>query len=84
MIHAQLDENGVCIGFSNLTKYETNSNLVYLPEGWNEDFLWRKYDGQWSEEKFLPPEPAPQLTLEQLQTQINQLIAIVGDMQLGV
>lgn len=29
----------------------------------------------------LPPEPP---TIEQLQAQVNQLIAIIGDMQLGV
>jgi hypothetical protein len=67
MIHAELDTDNVCIGHGNLTNIESAPNLVYLPNGWNEDFLWRKYEnGAWSADKFppAPPVPGPDLPAE--------------------
>lgn len=58
MVHAQLDANNVCTGYGDLTNIETAPNLVYLPDGWDEDLLWRKYEGgAWSAEKFEPSPP---------------------------
>jgi hypothetical protein len=78
MVHAQLDENNICIGYGDLKDVESLPNLVYLPEGWDEDFLWRKYEnGAWSADKFppAPPVPGPDLLAE-----INQLKSQNADM----
>lgn len=71
MIHAQLDVNNICSGYGDLKRIESHPFLVYLPDGWNEDLLWRKYvDGQWSAEKYPPSQPEPGVSLEE---QINTL-----------
>lgn len=57
MLYAQLNNDNICDGYSNLSQVEDSSYLVPLPGGWDPDLLWRKYEnGQWSAEKF---EPAP-------------------------
>ncbi|KIL35872.1 hypothetical protein SD71_10805 [Cohnella kolymensis] len=81
MIHAQLDEHLICTGCSNLKQIESHPLLVYLPDGWNEDLLWRKWDGQWSVEKYAPPEPVPG---PDLPAEITQLKATQADILLAM
>jgi len=78
MVHAQLDPNGICIGYGNLSNIESQESLVYLPEGWSEDFLWRKWSNGWSSEKF-EPVPIPQGTRleERLQIAENTITALM-------
>lgn len=67
MIHAQLNSDGVCTGYSNLIRIETAPDVVFLPDGWNDDYLYRKWLGDsWSSEKYTPqPNPdSPSITDE--------------------
>lgn len=58
--YAQLNDENICIGISQLTGEVEVENMVQI-EDFNEDYLWRKYEnGQWSEEKFYPPVPEPE------------------------
>ncbi|MCQ4363129.1 hypothetical protein KQR54_18695 [Mycobacterium gordonae] len=81
-IHAQLDDEGLCIGYGNLSGIETNPLLVYLSNGWDPDLLWRKYEnGEWSAEKFEPeiPEPGPSL-----EDQLNDQNQRLSDVELAL
>lgn len=60
MQYAQLDNINICIGFLITKKSIENPKMIEI-EGNQEDYLWRKYEnGEWSEEKYPPPEPAPE------------------------
>jgi len=56
--YAQLNENKICIGISQLSGTVDNENLIEIASTDN-DFMWRKYEnGAWSSENFEPvPEP---------------------------
>lgn len=84
MIHANLNDDNVCIGYASLKTIESNENLVYLPDGWDEDFLWRKYEnGEWSAEKF-EPEYTPQPDrIAELEAQLALVQAALDDLLLG-
>lgn len=67
VFYAILDENDICNFIVSYGQELENapSNYVAIDEG--QDVLWRKYEnGKWSEEKYLPPEPEPQPTLDEL------------------
>lgn len=72
--YAQLNENNICIGISQLSGEVTADNMIEIETASN-DFLWRKYNnGVWSDEKFEPiPEPTtPEPTNAEIQA--NQLV----------
>lgn len=63
--YAQLNENSICTGISSLSESVSAVNMIMI-ESADDDYLWRKYEnGEWSEEKYLPPEPEPQTSLEE-------------------
>lgn len=84
MIHATLNESNICIGYGDLSTQVSSEFLVYLPEGWNEDFLWRKWDGgQWSADKFEPVVTPTFDRISVLESQVDQLTITLGDLMLG-
>ena len=55
--YAQINENNIVIGISQLSEETKNDELIKI-ESYDEDYLWRKYEnGVWSIEKYLPPTP---------------------------
>ena len=53
-IYAQLNENNVCVGISQLSGGVTADNMVRI-DTFDQDKLWRKYENSaWSAEKFEP------------------------------
>lgn len=51
--YAQLDENNICMGKSQLTGEVQQDNMIKLISG-EEDVISKKYEnGKWSEEKFI-------------------------------
>lgn len=65
MIHlAELNEDNICISVKTVKSFIDDGKHVKI-ENSSSYYLWRKYeDGQWSEEKFFPPEPELQVTIE--------------------
>ena len=65
-VYAQLNENGICIGVSQLSGQVQAANMVLI-ESLDTDKIWRKYDNsQWSVEKFEPQTTAPLTEFEQI------------------
>lgn len=57
--YAQLNENNICIGISQLSGESQETNMIPI-ESMDTDYIWRKYEnGQWSTEKFEPISAAP-------------------------
>ena len=57
VILAELNENNIVIGLKMVKSMIDDQKHVEI-DSMNDDLLFRKYEnGQWSEEKFLPPEP---------------------------
>ena len=86
--HATINDEGICIGYGYLAAIETSPNLVYLPDGWDEDLLWRKWEnGAWSVEKFEPvaPDPGPSIEDEvaSLKSRQDLIQAALDDLILG-
>lgn len=72
--YAQLNENKICIGISQLSGTVDNENLIEI-ESADNDFMWRKYEnGKWSAEKFEPVQPDPVYQPTNAEIQENQLI----------
>lgn len=74
--YAQLNENDVCTGISQLNG-EINSNKVVEIPFFDDSLFWKKYDQvtkSWSVEKFEPVSTAPLTEFEQLRADVDQLI----------
>lgn len=62
---ASLEADGKCTGIQTSEREVNGQNVIEVTNAVNigipsDDFMWRKYvNGQWSTEKFLPPEPPP-------------------------
>jgi hypothetical protein len=54
--YAQLNNDNVCVGVSILAGEVTADNMVEIPNA-DEDFIYRKFDGQWSVAKYQPDVP---------------------------
>ena len=81
--YAQLNENNICIGISQLTGEVIQSNMVEIPS-FDNDKLWRKYEnGAWSSEKFEPQSTAPISEFEALQVRTGLLETAVEEIALG-
>jgi len=84
--YAQLNENNICVGVSQLSGEVNAPNMIPIPS-LNTDYLWRKYEnGSWSAEKLEPVSSAPVDDFEQLkQDNINIMLALteVYEMLLG-
>ena len=80
--YAQLDENNICIGISQLSGQVEASNMVPI-DNLDIDKIWRKYEnGQWSAEKYEPQTTAPltdyELTKQRLDDIESAIAAILG------
>ncbi|HBC94312.1 MAG TPA: hypothetical protein DCZ10_15795 [Pelotomaculum sp.] len=74
MIYAQLNENNICIGVSQLSGTVEAPNMIQI-DTIDTDKIWRKYEnGQWSAEKYEPQSTAPLTEFEQLRADVDQLI----------
>lgn len=80
--YAQLDENNICIGISQLSGQVEASNMVPI-DNLDIDKIWRKYEnGQWSAEKYEPQTTASltdyELTKQRLDDIESAIAAILG------
>lgn len=73
IFYAQLNENSICIGLSQLSGEVKQENMVEI-ETFDNDILWRKFDGKrWSAEKFEPESTAPISDFEAMQVENKAL-----------
>lgn len=83
-IYAQLNQNDVCIGISQLSGEVESDKLVRI-NSFNEDFLWKRYDREtltWSEEKYEPESNAPLSDFERLQQQVEQQNLAIAELSM--
>jgi hypothetical protein len=81
--YAQLDENNICIGISQLSGQVEASNMVPI-DNLDIDKIWRKYEnGQWSVEKYEPQTTAPLAEFEQMQQQLQLMQLALDELILG-
>lgn len=77
--YAQLNENNICIGISQLSGEVIQDNMVDIQSA-DSDKLWRKYENSaWSAEKFEPQTTAPITEFETLKTTVDQLCCESAD-----
>ncbi len=58
VILAELNNNNVCVGVKIVKAIINDGKHIEIPVFDSDYYLWRKYEnGQWSEEKYLPPLP---------------------------
>ena len=81
--YAQLNENNICIGISQLSGDVIQSNMIEI-QSFDNDKLWRKYENEaWSVEKFEPQSTAPISEFESLQARTGLLETAVEEIALG-
>jgi hypothetical protein len=74
IFYAQLNENNICVGVSQLSGPVDAPNMVQI-DSVDMDKLWHKYEnGQWSAEKYEPVSAAPLTDFQQLRADVDQLI----------
>ena len=82
--YAQLNENNICIGISQLSGEVIQPNMIDI-QSFDNDKLWRKYENKaWSSEKFEPQSTAPISEFEQLKAEQQELSDTVAEILLGV
>jgi len=82
--YAQLNENNICIGISQLSGEVIKDNMIEI-QSFDNDKLWRKYENKaWSTEKFEPQSTAPISEFEQLKAEQQELSDTVAEILLGV
>ena len=82
--YAQLNENNICIGISQLSGEVIQDNMIEI-QSLDNDKLWRKYENKaWSSEKFEPQSTAPISEFEQLKLERQELSDTVAEILLGV
>ena len=82
--YAQLNENNICIGISQLSGEVIQDNMIEI-QSFDNDKLWRKYEySEWSVEKFEPQSTAPISEFEQLKAEQQVLSDTVAEILLGV
>lgn len=80
--YAQLNENNICTGVSQLSGEVIQDKLISI-ENMSADYLWRKYEnGQWSAEKYEPQSTAPITEFEETKQRVSDLemamAAVIG------
>jgi len=81
--YAQLNENNICIGVSQLSGPVQANNMVEVPS-FDLDCVWRKYEnGQWSEEKYEPQSTGPLTEFEEVKLRLELAEAALNDLILG-
>lgn len=82
--YAQLNENNICIGISQLSGEVIQSNMIEI-QSLDNDKLWRKYENKaWSAEKFEPQSTAPISEFEALKAEQRVLSDTVAEILMGV
>jgi hypothetical protein len=74
--YAQLNENGICTGVSQLSGQVEQANMVEIP-AFDAGYLWKQYDrvtDTWSMETFEPVSTAPLNDFEQMRADLDQVI----------
>lgn len=72
--YAQLNENKICIGVSQLSG-EVQADSMIPIDSISTDYIWRKYENdQWSEEKFEPVSTASLDEFQALKATVDQLV----------
>lgn len=67
--YAQLNENNICIGISQLSGEVIQENMIEIPS-FDNVHLWKKYEnGAWSEGTFEPQSTAPITEFETLKAE---------------
>lgn len=67
--YAQLNENNICIGISQLSGEVIQDNMIEIPAADN-SYLWKKYEnGVWSAGTFEPQSTAPITEFEALKAE---------------
>ena len=73
VFYAQLNENNICVGVSQLSGKVNNYNMIEI-DSYDYDYMWKKYEnGIWSKEKFEPKSTAPIDEFEQLKLDNEKL-----------
>ena len=82
--YAQLNENNICIGISQLSGEVIQDNMIEI-QSFDNDKVWRKYENKtWSSEKFEPQSTAPISEFEQLKAEQQELSDTVAEILMGV
>lgn len=81
-IYAQLDENNICTGVSQLSGPVDAPNMIPI-DRMDIDYIWRKYEnGAWSEDKYEPSTTAPLTEFEETKRRLDDvelaIAAILG------
>lgn len=72
-IYAQLNENNICIGVSQLSGEVIQNNMIPITS-MDTDYIWRKYENeQWSAEKYEPVSTAPLDDFEETKQRVADL-----------
>lgn len=80
--YAQLNENNICVGVSQLSGEVTADNMVQI-ESADTGYLWKKFqDNTWSTESFEPQTEAPITEFEQLKQNQALMQAALDDLLL--
>lgn len=79
IFYAQLNENKICIGISQLSGEVIQENMIEI-QSFDNDKIWRKYEkNAWSAEKFEPQSTAPISEFEALKAQQALLLQSQSD-----
>jgi len=82
-IYAQLNENNICIGISQLSGEVIAENMIEI-ESPDASFLWKKHEnGTWLAEKFEPQTTAPLTEFEQVKQRQELMQAALDELILG-
>lgn len=82
--YAQLNKQGYCIGISSLSSEVTNNDMISI-DGYNNNYIGRKYDRQakqWTDEYWPEPEQPTVITLEDIKNDtspINKTTSLTAD-----
>lgn len=77
--YAQLNENKICIGISQLSGEVINDNMIEIQSADN-SYLWKKYENKtWSTGTFEPESTAPITEYEELKTRVSCMEACAAD-----
>lgn len=82
--YAQLNENNICTGISQLSGEINQLNMVEIPSV-DMSYMWKKYDSAtgWSIETYEPQSTAPLAEFEQLKTDLQVTQTAVDFLLMG-
>lgn len=71
--YAQINENNICIGISQLAGEVVQDNMIEIPTV-DMSYLWKKHEnGSWSNETYEPESTAPITEFTSMKNQIDAL-----------